>query len=76
MPRDVSGQELAQHLGKLGYVMVRQTGSHLRLVRESGHHVTIPRHRQFKVGTLSGVIKDVAEHLGMTREEITRALWQ
>jgi predicted RNA binding protein YcfA (HicA-like mRNA interferase family) len=31
LPRDVSGQALAQALGKVGYAIARQTGSHIRL---------------------------------------------
>ena len=31
LPRDVSGVDLAKRLGRLGYEVTRQTGSHLRL---------------------------------------------
>ena len=31
LPRDLSGSDLAQSLSKLGYLITRQTGSHLRL---------------------------------------------
>jgi len=34
-PRDLSGSELAKALRKLGYVVTRQTGSHLRVTRPS-----------------------------------------
>jgi hypothetical protein len=34
LPRDVSGQDLAQALASLGYRLTRQTGSHLRLTTE------------------------------------------
>ncbi|HUT98854.1 MAG TPA: type II toxin-antitoxin system HicA family toxin [bacterium] len=34
LPRDVSGVKLARRLGKLGYVVTRQTGSHIRLAKE------------------------------------------
>lgn len=44
LPRDLSGLELARALGKVGYRVTRQTGSHLRLTIEAPtqHHVTIP----------------------------------
>jgi len=44
LPRDLSGTDLANTLGQLGYVVTRQTGSHMRLTTsESGeHHITIP----------------------------------
>ena len=31
LPRDMSGEELAQLLGRYGYKSTRQTGSHMRL---------------------------------------------
>jgi predicted RNA binding protein YcfA (HicA-like mRNA interferase family) len=36
--------DLAKRLGRLGYQVTRQTGSHLRLTTDEGgrHHVTIP----------------------------------
>jgi predicted RNA binding protein YcfA (HicA-like mRNA interferase family) len=53
LPRDVSGADLGKCLGRLGYAVTRQTGSHLRLTTsEHGqHHVTIPNHDPLKVGT-------------------------
>lgn len=52
-------------------------GSHLRLTREGPeqHHVTIPRHADLKAGTLSGILKDIAEHLSITKDELMTALW-
>jgi predicted RNA binding protein YcfA (HicA-like mRNA interferase family) len=50
LPRDVSGADLAKRLGRLGYEVTRQTGSHLRLTTtERGqHHVTIRNHDPLK----------------------------
>lgn len=31
LPRDISGEELASRLARLGYACTRQTGSHMRL---------------------------------------------
>jgi predicted RNA binding protein YcfA (HicA-like mRNA interferase family) len=58
LPRDVSGADLAKRLGRLGYEVTRQTGSHLRLTTTEGgqHHVTIPNHDPLKVGTLAGIL--------------------
>ncbi len=33
LPRDVAGTELAKALGKFGFVVTRQSGSHMRLTR-------------------------------------------
>ncbi len=76
LPRDVSGEELAHLLERFGYIVTRQTGSHMRLTREGEHHLTVPRHRQVRVGTLSNILRDVAEHIGVTREEVIDALWK
>lgn len=77
LPRDVSGDDLAKALAGLGYRVSRQTGSHVRLTtREQGeHHVTVPRHVALRVGTLAGVLGDVAEHLGLTREALIERLF-
>lgn len=76
LPRDLSGPELAKLLRTLGYEMTRQTGSHLRLTtRERGeHHVTIPNHSPLKIGTLAGILNDVSEHFGITKNELLERL--
>ena len=54
------------------YEVVRQTGSHIRMTTRSQpeHHLTIPDHASLRVGTLAGVIADVAAHHGLTRDEV------
>jgi hypothetical protein len=44
-PRDLSGVELAKALRKLGSVITRQSGSHLRITTQEGgeHHEVIPQ---------------------------------
>lgn len=52
LPRDLSGDDLIQGLQGLGYKPTRQTGSHVRLTRETpegSHHVTIPRHKALRL---------------------------
>ncbi|MCI0447516.1 type II toxin-antitoxin system HicA family toxin, partial [bacterium] len=77
IPRDVSGQNLATVLGKLGYQITRQSGSHIRLSRilPDEHHITIPAHKVIKVGTLNAILADVANHLEMKKEDVVRKLW-
>ena len=78
LPRDVSGAELAKALGRMGYRVTRQTGSHLRLTRVSAageHHVTIPNHDPIKVGTLNSILRDVAQGAGLTREQLLERLF-
>ena len=77
LPRDISGAELARALKKLGNETTRQTGSHLRLTtNEHGqHHVTLPNHDPLKVGTLSGILGDVAGHFEISRDELIQRLF-
>ncbi len=77
IPRDVDGVELAKSLEAFDYQITRQTGSHIRLTTTRGgeHHITIPRHKPLKVGTLSSILKDVAEHLKVSKEELIKKLW-
>jgi predicted RNA binding protein YcfA (HicA-like mRNA interferase family) len=72
LPRDVSGAALAKRLEAFGYAVTRQKGSHLRLTTQQGgeHHVTVPNHGFLRTGTLNGVLKEVAEHVAMTRDEV------
>jgi hypothetical protein len=37
--------------------------------------VTIPAHDALKVGTLASVLADVSAHLGITRDELVRRLF-
>lgn len=62
----------------MGYEVTRQTGSHLRLTtqREGEHHVTVPLHDALRIGTLAGILGDVADHLGMSREELAELLFR
>ena len=78
LPRDLSGAELAKKLEILGYRITRQTGSHLRLTTERGgeHHITIPQHKDLRVGTLGAILNDIADHLGVNRDELIEMLFQ
>jgi len=77
LPRDLSGSELIKKLKKLGYEPTRQIGSHVRLTtNENGvHHITIPAHKPLKVGTLSSILKDIATHFEISREELQERLF-
>ena len=65
LPRDVSGLELAKKLEIYGYRVTRQTGSHMRLSTQvkGEHHITIPQHKDLRVGTLQTILTGVADHL-------------
>jgi predicted RNA binding protein YcfA (HicA-like mRNA interferase family) len=65
----VSGKEAVRALERLGFSVARQRGSHIVLRRGSTGCV-VPNHRELKVGTLSGVLKQA----GLTVEEFVDAL--
>ena len=77
LPRDVSGQELAMLLEAFGCAVTRQKGSHLRLTtsKSGEHHVTVPNHDSLRAGTLNGILKEVAEHVELTRDEVVEQLF-
>jgi len=70
LPRDLSGASLAGKLSRFGYERTRQTGSHLRLTRTTAqgtHHITIPRHKTLRVGTLNAILGEIASHLEISK---------
>ena len=61
----------------LGYQFDRQDGSHMRLSTKLNgeYHVTIPKHKPLKTGTLvKGVLKPIAAHHKMTVEQLLQKL--
>lgn len=56
----ISGQQAIRALERLGFVAVRQRGSHVVLRKETeGGAVgcSVPLHRELAVGTLRGILK-------------------
>jgi predicted RNA binding protein YcfA (HicA-like mRNA interferase family) len=76
LPRNLSGAALVKALNKLGYQIVRQQGSHIRLTTEEDgqFHITVPNHNPMRVGTLGAILKKIAEHHQITLEELIRKL--
>lgn len=69
----VSGREAVAALQRVGYEIVRQRGSHLRLRHPSNpsrRPVTVPEHRTLKTGTLRAIIRDA----GLTVEQFVELL--
>lgn len=78
LPRDLSGAELAKLLRKYGYQEIRQSGSHIPVRSTANgpeHQVTIPAHASLKVGTLSGILLEIATYLELSKETIARQLF-
>lgn len=78
LPRDLSGNDLAQALRQLDYSITRQTGSHFRLttLQHGEHHVTIPQHSPLRIGTLSAILSDVATHFEISRDQLVARLFR
>jgi predicted RNA binding protein YcfA (HicA-like mRNA interferase family) len=78
LPRDVGGQELAALLGKYGYRITHQTGSHMRLTstfRGFEHHITIPGHKPLGVGILDHIVNEVAAYLEIEHQKLIPELF-
>ena len=77
IPRDISSVELINLLKKFGYQISRQKGSHIRLTTflEGEHHITIPNHKPIRLGTLSSILIEVADHFKKTKEEIVNEIF-
>jgi predicted RNA binding protein YcfA (HicA-like mRNA interferase family) len=75
-PRDLSASDLEKALKGLGYEKTRQKGSHIRLTTnlDGEHHETIPNHDPIKIGTLSAILKSIANHHRMTVSELMEQL--
>lgn len=61
MPRltPISARDCIRALQRVGFVVDRQAGSHITLIRENPRgRVTVPNHRELKVGMLRRIIND------------------
>ena len=61
LPRDVSGREVCKVLQKIGYRIVHQKGSHIRMRDESNPShlpVTVPNHKSIKPGLLKQILRN------------------
>jgi predicted RNA binding protein YcfA (HicA-like mRNA interferase family) len=55
LPR-ISGAEAQRALERMGFLKLRQSGSHVMMRRESKGCV-VPLHAELKVGTLAGILR-------------------
>ena len=77
LPLDIDASKLIKALRKLGYETTRQSGSHIRLTTQQNgqHHLTIPNHDPLKIGILNAILTDVAQHLGIPKQELIERLF-
>ena len=77
LPRDLSGQDLADLLCRNWYYrVIHQEGSHIILEtdRPSHQRIAIPAHKHLRIGTLSAILRSVARHKGVERHELIKSL--
>jgi predicted RNA binding protein YcfA (HicA-like mRNA interferase family) len=56
----ISGEKCVKALGKVGFFVIRQKGSHIILRRDKPfNEVVIPNHKQLDKGTLRGILRKV-----------------
>jgi len=65
----VSGAEVIRTLERLGFIVLRQKGSHI-ILRRGPTGCVVPNHREIKTGTLSGILKQA----GVSAEEFIETL--
>jgi predicted RNA binding protein YcfA (HicA-like mRNA interferase family) len=65
----LSGRAVVAALERLGFVQMRQRGSHVILQRD-GVGVVVPLHRELKTGTLAGIIRQA----GLSQDEFLGAV--
>ncbi len=76
LPREVPAGRLVSALQHIGYRVVRQKGSHVRLRHEGPppHTITVPWHNPLKTGTLHAILSEVAEKRGVSLESLADLL--
>ncbi len=65
----LSGAQIVRALERLGFVVARQSGSHI-VMRRNGQGCVVPNHKEVKVGTVNGVLRPA----GVTAEEFNSVL--
>jgi len=61
----LSGLEIIKILSKIGYIEVRQRGSHIRLICEKRKPVTVPNYKRVDRSLLIKILRDA----GLNQEE-------
>jgi len=73
LPR-ISGNKLIKVLtNTMGYEIVRQKGSHIRLSKntENGiHNITIPNHEELAKGTLNSILSSVSKWNNISKDKL------
>lgn len=69
----ISGKQLIKFLTMLGYTVVRQKGSHIRLknyTKMGEHNITVPLHGEIAKGTLNDILAKVSMWKGIPKKDL------
>ncbi len=73
LPR-ISGNKLIKVLtNTMGYEIVRQKGSHIRLSKNTKngiHNITIPNHEELAKGTLNSILSSVSKWNNISKDKL------
>jgi len=56
----VSGQDTVRALSSIGFELISQRGSHVKLRNKEGRTVIVPMHRELAPGTLRSILRQTA----------------
>ncbi len=73
----ISGQRLVRFLEKLGYHVIRQKGSHIRLRKTTSvgeHNITVPNHKVIAKGTLNDIITKVSLWNNISKDDLIKMI--
>ena len=79
IPRDISSNNIIRLLKKYDYKVTRQTGSHIRLtsnIKGTEHNITIPKHKELKIGTINNILNDISRYLEIDKESFIQSLFK
>jgi predicted RNA binding protein YcfA (HicA-like mRNA interferase family) len=65
----ISGAQAVRIFERLGFVVMRQNGSHI-ILRKGSSGCVVPNHKEIKIGTLAGVLRQA----GVSADEFLRML--
>jgi len=73
----IPAKQLISLMHSLGYEIIRQRGSHIRLERitETGvHKITVPNHNPIAIGTLNDILNKVAAWNQTSKDKLVEKL--
>jgi len=73
----VSGKQILKMMHKLGYSIVKQRGSHIKLQKRTPagtHSITVPQHDEIAKGTLMDILNKTSLWNQISKEELLALL--